>query len=56
MRKKKPLTPDQIKRLRDQIRVDNLRRSFQEPIKVTLPRFSWDRGDNGRVQEQETNV
>lgn len=55
MAKKKPMTPDQIRKLRHNIRVDNLKRSFQEPIKVSLPRFSWDRDKDDRVQEQEAN-
>lgn len=54
--RKKPLTPEQIRKLRDQIRVDNVRRSFQEPVKVTLPRFSWDRDkENAGLQEQKDN-
>ena len=53
--KKKPMNPEQIRRLREQIRVDNIRRSFQEPVKVTLPRFSWDRDKDAGLQEQKDN-
>ena len=52
---KKPMSAEKIRRLREQIRVDNVRRSFQEPVKVSLPRFSWDRDKDAGLQEQKDN-
>lgn len=52
---RKPLTPEQRKRLKEELRVETVRRAKSTPVKVTLPRFSWDRGKDAGVQEQETN-
>ena len=52
---RKPLTPEQRKRLKEELRVETVRRAKSTPVKVSLPRFSWDRGKDAGVQEQETN-
>lgn len=51
----KPLTNEQRKRLREEIRLESVRRAKSTPAKVTLPRFSWDRDNDAGLQEQETN-
>ena len=51
----KPLTNEQRKRLREEIRLESVRRAKSTPAKVTLPRFSWDRDNDAGIQEQETN-
>ena len=51
----KPLTNEQRKRLREEIRLESVRRAKSTPAKVTLPRFSWARDNDAGLQEQETN-
>ena len=52
---KKPMTEAQIKQLKEAMRVESVKRALGRPTKVSLPRFSWDRDKDGRVQEQEAN-
>lgn len=52
---KKPMTEAQIKRLKEELRVESVKRALGRPTKVSLPRFSWDRDKDGGVQEQEAN-
>lgn len=52
---KKPMTEAQIKRLKEELRVESVKRALGRPAKISLPRFSWDRDKDGGVQEQEAN-